>query len=111
MGSKKGFEDIARVKTLSRCSAHARFSAFRHHELDAWLSMFFTSAVVEPPPLIYIACRRDARMLLMSRARSAGRDRAMHNFENLLTVGADDGNGNVIPLNRQPEGYRNCSKW
>ncbi|CAM9575821.1 unnamed protein product, partial [Scytosiphon promiscuus] len=34
---------------------------------------------------------RDARLLLMSRARSAGRERAMHNFENLLTVDIDDG--------------------
>ncbi|CAM9762812.1 unnamed protein product [Ectocarpus fasciculatus] len=33
---------------------------------------------------------RDARMLLMSRARSAGRDKAMHKFENLLTVETGD---------------------
>jgi len=33
---------------------------------------------------------RDARMLLMSRARGTGRDKAMHNFENLLTIGNHD---------------------
>ncbi|CAM9720447.1 unnamed protein product, partial [Ectocarpus sp. 12 AP-2014] len=33
---------------------------------------------------------RDAHMLLMSRARSAGRDKAMHKFENLLTIGTGD---------------------
>lgn len=28
---------------------------------------------------------------MMSRARTAGRDKAMHAFENLLTIGTDDG--------------------
>ena len=41
--------------------------------------------------------RRDARMLLMSRARRAGRDKAMHKFENLLTIGAhDDDDGDRV---------------
>lgn len=37
-------------------------------------------------------------MLLMSRARSAGRDKAMHKFENLLTIGAhgDVGGGDRV---------------
>lgn len=33
--------------------------------------------------------RRDARTLLMSRARTAGRDKAMHAFESLLHVSTD----------------------
>lgn len=45
-------------------------------------------SVVRPWLLPYF--RRDARTLLMSRARSAGRDKAMHKFENLLTIGKDD---------------------
>ena len=41
------------------------------------------------PPLVPPPRRRNARMLLMSRARSAGRDKAMLAFENLLTIGKE----------------------
>ena len=50
-------------------------------------------------PSSHARLRRDARMLLMSRARRAGRDKATHKFENLLTIGAhddDDGDGDRV---------------